>query len=68
MMETGLDARLIALEVMLAENQRTIDDLSEVVIRQGEQLDSLKAQVEHLGQAIMRAAESQAEPRSDSGS
>ena len=61
-MEDGLDARLVALETMLAETQRTLDDLSEVVIRQGEQLDALKAQVEILGREILRDADSRAEP------
>lgn len=36
-----LDERLIDIEMAIANMQKTIDDLNEVIIRQGRQLDLL---------------------------
>ncbi len=41
-MAQNLDGRLIDIEMMLTEQQRMLDDLNDVIIKQGKEIDVLK--------------------------
>ncbi|HCU59257.1 MAG TPA: slyX family protein [Alphaproteobacteria bacterium] len=41
-MTDSIDERLINIELMLTEQQRMLDDLNEVIINQGKEIDALK--------------------------
>lgn len=41
-MTDSIDERLINIELMLTEQQRMLDDLNEVIISQGKEIDTLK--------------------------
>ena len=41
-MTDSIDERLINIELMLTEQQRMLDDLNEVIITQGKEIDALK--------------------------
>ena len=62
MTEQSLEARLVALETQVAQNQRTIDDLNDVVRQQGEEIAKLKSEVEVLGREILIETEGEAGP------
>jgi uncharacterized coiled-coil protein SlyX len=62
MTNESIEARLVELESQLAQTQRTIEELNEEVVRQGQKLDRLMAQVEVLGHEILRETEGEAEP------
>lgn len=44
MIDDGLEERLIKIESMLANQERIIDDLNEVIIKQGKIIDGLVKQ------------------------
>lgn len=67
MSETSMDARMVELESQIALNQKTIEDLNDVVVRQGAEIDKLKAEVEVLGRQILRDTEGEAEPHIKAG-
>lgn len=52
MEETELNNRLIEIETVLAEQQKALDDLSDVVICQGKLIDQLKIQTQLLKSMI----------------
>lgn len=62
MNDTSTEARIVALESRVAINQKTIDELNDEVVRQGAEIDKLKAEVEVLGRQILRDTEGEAEP------
>jgi SlyX protein len=53
----ALDARFEVLESKTLYQDRTIDDLNEVVTKQQDQMDRLTAEVERLRQAIVAIEE-----------
>lgn len=67
MNDTSTEARIVALESRVAINQKTIDELNDEVVRQGAEIDKLKAEVEVLGRQILRDTEGEAEPHLKSG-
>lgn len=67
MSETSMDARMVELESQVALNQKTIEDLNDEVVRQGAEIDKLKAEVEVLGRQILRDTEGEAEPHIKAG-
>ena len=48
MQEDEIDTRLTDIEMTLAHQQKAVDELSEMVIRQGKILDYLQKQMEML--------------------
>ena len=48
MQEDEIDTRLTDIEITLAHQQKAVDELSEMVIRQGKILDYLQKQIEML--------------------
>ena len=68
MNDTSTEARIVALESRVAINQKTIDELNDEVVRQGAEIDKLKAEVEVLGRQILRDTEGEAEPHIKAGS
>ena len=52
MLDSDLEERLTAIEITLAHQQKAIDELSEMTVKQGKMLDVLLAQFEHLKNAI----------------
>jgi len=62
MSETSMDARMVELESQVALNQKTIEELNDEVVRQGAEIDKLKAEVEVLGRQILRDTEGESEP------
>jgi SlyX protein len=48
MQEDEIDTRLTDIEITLAHQQKAVDELSEMVIRQGKILDYLQKQMEML--------------------
>ena len=67
MSDTAMDARMIELESQLALSQKTIEELNDEVVRQGAEIDKLKAEVEVLGRQILRDTEGEAEPHLKAG-
>ena len=67
MNDTAMDARMIELESQLALSQKTIEELNDEVVRQGAEIDKLKAEVEVLGRQILRDTEGEAEPHLKAG-
>ena len=67
MSDTAMDARMIELESQLALSQKTIEELNDEVVRQGAEIDKLKAEVEVLGRQILRDTEGEAEPHIRAG-
>ena len=61
------EARLVELESLVAQHQKTIEELNEVVVRQGQELDRLKGEIEVLGREILRETEGEAGPRIKAG-
>lgn len=49
--------KLIEVESQVATLQRTVDQLSEVIVEQGKLLDVLQRQVEHLTQQLQAGEE-----------
>jgi uncharacterized coiled-coil protein SlyX len=47
----------VDLEAHIAYNEKMINDLSEMVVSQGRQIDQLKAEVEVLGRQILQITE-----------
>ncbi len=43
-MENNIDNRLIDIEIALSNQQKAIDDLSDVVVAQGKMIDALQKQ------------------------
>jgi len=58
----SLEARLVELESQVAQNQKTIEELNEVVCRQEADLKRLQAEMGVLGREILRETEGEAEP------
>ena len=56
------DQRLVALESVVARLEETLDELSDVVRRQGEEIDSLHAAVKVIGRERLAETEGEAEP------
>lgn len=46
------DERLTDIEIMLANQQKMLDDLSDVIFAQGKTIDQLKKQLEYLQNII----------------
>ena len=67
MNDTSTEARIVALESRVAINQKTIDELNDEVVRQGAEIDKLKAEVEVRGRQILRDTEGEAEPHIKAG-
>ena len=67
MNETSMDARLVELESQVAQNQRTIEELNDEVVRQGAAIDKLKAEIEVLGRQILRETEGESQPHIKAG-
>lgn len=44
MIDLGINQRLIAIEMTLDNQQKALDDLSEMVVKQGKIIDNLTAQ------------------------
>lgn len=57
MTEAGLENRLDAVERAVAETERAIEDLSEIVRRQHGEIDTLKAEVKVLGRQLLEITE-----------
>lgn len=62
MADKSLETELLDLKTQVAENEKTIQDLSDVVRRQGEEIDKLKAEMGVLGREILLMTEGEAEP------
>ena len=62
MNQEALDSRMTALESQVAQNERTIEELNEVVRRNGEEIDQLKAEIAVLGRQLLQLTEGEAEP------
>lgn len=60
MTKDNMEARLVELESQVAQNQKTLEELNEVVIRQGELIDRLKGEIEVLGREILLTTEGEA--------
>lgn len=48
------------LEAHVAYNEKMINDLSEMVVSQGREIDRLKAEIEVLGRQILQLSEGEA--------
>ncbi|HEY9550056.1 MAG TPA: SlyX family protein [Kiloniellaceae bacterium] len=48
------------LEAQIAYNEKMINDLSEVVVAQGREIDKLRAEIEVLGRKILQMTEGEA--------
>lgn len=68
MEQTAIEARLSELESQVAYNQKTIDDLNEVVCRMEPELKRAQAELEVLSHEILRLTEGGTEPQPKSGS
>ncbi len=51
-----IEERLVDIELAITEQQRVLDDLNEVIIAQGRQIDLLKKENKLLKQMIEREA------------
>ena len=60
MTKDATETRLVALESQVAQNQKTIEELNEVVVRQGKEIDRLKGEIEVLGREILIETEGEA--------
>ncbi|MGF1609835.1 MAG: SlyX family protein [Kiloniellales bacterium] len=67
MTSEATEARLVKLESLVAQNQKTIEELNEVVVDQGQQLDRLKGEIEVLGREILLQTEGEAGPHIKAG-
>ncbi len=67
MTSEATEARLVKLESLVAQNQKTIEELNEVVVDQGQQLDRLKGEIEVLGRQILLLTEGEAGPHIKAG-
>lgn len=67
MSDTSMETRMVELESQVALNQKTIEELNDEVVRQGAEIDKLKAEVEVLGRQILRDTEGEAEPHIKAG-
>lgn len=67
MTNDATEARLVELESLVAQHQKTIEELNDVVVRQGQQLDRLKGEIEVLGREILRETEGEAGPHIKAG-
>ncbi len=52
MTDSDLDARLTAIEIALAHQQKAIDELSEMTVKQGKMLDILAQQCANFKQFL----------------
>lgn len=62
MTEDSTERRLVELESSVARLEETLDELSDVVRRQGDEIDSLHAAVKLLGRERLAETEGEAEP------
>lgn len=67
MTNDATEARLVELESLVAQHQKTIEELNDVVVRQGQQIDRLKGEIEVLGREILRETEGEAGPHIKAG-
>lgn len=67
MKQDSLEARLGELESQMAHNQKTTEDLNDVVCRLEPQLKRIQEELEVLSHEILRLTEGQAEPHIKSG-
>jgi len=63
MAQDKLETRLVELESQVAQNQETLDELNEVVRKQWQDIDLLKAEMQVLGREVLRLTEGEAEAR-----
>ena len=62
MPDDGMEGRLVELESSVARLQETLDELSDVVRRHGDEIDSLHAAVKLLGRERLAETEGEAGP------
>ena len=67
MANEATEARLVTLETQVAQNQKTIEELNEVVVRQGRQIDRLQGEIEVFGREILLQTEGEAGTRIKTG-
>ena len=60
-METTSEA-LEKIEADVAYNEKMLQDLSDMVVAQGREIDRLRAEIAALGRQIQRIAESEDDP------
>ncbi len=53
-MSQNLEERLIDIEMILTEQQRMLDDLNDIIIKQGKEIDTLKKENALLKNLIER--------------
>lgn len=58
---TGSESKAMEdLEAQIAYNEKTLNELSDVVIAQGQEIDRLKAEIDVLGRQILQITEGEA--------
>jgi uncharacterized coiled-coil protein SlyX len=62
MNDNSLNERVTELENHVVRNERTLEELSEVVRRNGDELATLKAEIAVLGREILQLTEGEREP------
>lgn len=67
MSEDSLIERVTELESHVVRNERTIEELSEVVRRNGDALATIKAEIAVLGREILQLTEGEREPQMKPG-
>ena len=66
-MDREIEQRFVELEMQVAQNQETIDELNGMVRRLWDGLETLRAEVKVLGHEILVEAEGETEPRGKPG-
>jgi uncharacterized coiled-coil protein SlyX len=67
MSDNSLIERVTELESHVVRNERTIEELSEVVRRNGDELATLKAEIAVLGREILQLTDGERAPHMKSG-
>ncbi len=67
MTEDSMIERVTELESHVVRNERTLEELSEVVRRNGDELVTLKAEIAVLGREILQLTEGEREPHMKPG-
>jgi uncharacterized coiled-coil protein SlyX len=67
MNDNSLNERVTELENHVVRNERILEELSEVVRRNGDELATLKAEIAVLGREILQLTEGEREPHMKPG-
>lgn len=57
----GTGSTLEDLQALIAYNEKTLADLSDMVVAQGREIDKLRAEMEVLGRQILQITEGEAD-------